>query len=86
MRGHAHLPSEDAVDDAIALLERELLAERYGDEQRLKAERFGAPVVLSEVRCLRCGQLGCEDTSGRFVHIASGSCTRFEVFQAEVPA
>jgi hypothetical protein len=81
---YLRLPSDSA--DANAVLERELLTERYGDEAQLQSERFGAPVVLSEVRCLRCGQLGCQDTAGRFVHIASGFCTRFETFQTERPA
>lgn len=58
-------------------------AERRRLEQELKSERFGAPVLLSEVRCRRCNGLLCKDTDDRWVHICSSLCTSPDPFSRE---
>lgn len=44
-------------------------------EQQLKAERFGAPVLVTEVRCFGCGGLLVKNRAGFWVHVESGLCS-----------
>ena len=68
----------------LAELERELDAEREAEYRRLKSERFGAPTVFVETRCLNCEGFLMLNDAGFYVHQGHPNCTTPTVHAVEV--
>lgn len=68
--------TDHSTQRALDLLEKELMAERFGEELVLKRERFGAPSEpFHHTRCLNCGGTLIPNSAGFMVHQGLPNCT-----------
>lgn len=72
--------------NALKVLEEELDAKREETLRELKRERYGAPTILTEVRCWACNGLLVKNQADWWVHIEAGPCSTPVVSMNEVRA
>lgn len=68
----------------VQRLREEFDAEREAEERRLKAERYGAPTLLSETRCYVCGDILIQNDALMWCHAGPTNCPRPVVSVTEV--
>lgn len=70
--------------EALRLLREEFDAERVETERQLRAERYGAPTLLTETRCYVCNDLLVQNDRGMWCHLGATNCPHPVVSLSEV--